>query len=354
MSSGVTSASTLDASCPDDFSANETWNGPGGFLIICCRQTLAPVGLNLFVCVPGTAVAELSSALLCVPTLHPDVMASIAPIAIHIACRTKRNSRRSIRRSSTSHASWCPRCSLALTGIDRRHAVTCPPSGHRELEEDSFAGFRLHRSHHRKFRAAQIAFDVHHTIRALRVVRNLSACVPELFHGTGFFLFGPRRHPVAENFLWIVQIAWRYATCAAPRFVLPLVLHFIRNCQRILAGLQIHVRCRRNTAAQNSSHNYQGAFDSTVPFHHLRRSLPLSCLRYCALSETWNDHSELNIIPPRWLRATSPPENFSVFETGRSTTAYSPGRSADRGDIWYSPAAVFSRFTATRSSTNDE
>src|SRR6185437_11314779 len=96
MVAAVTSASTLDASCPDDFSANETWNGPGGFLIICCRQTLAPVGLNLFACITGPAVAELPSALLCDPRLHPDVMASVAPIAIHIACCAKRNSRRSI------------------------------------------------------------------------------------------------------------------------------------------------------------------------------------------------------------------------------------------------------------------
>src|SRR5579864_645263 len=93
MVAGVTSASTVEASCPDDFSANDTWKGPGGFLIICCRQTLAPVGLNLFVCITGTAVAELSSALFCDPRLHPDVIANIAPIAIHITCRTKRNSR---------------------------------------------------------------------------------------------------------------------------------------------------------------------------------------------------------------------------------------------------------------------
>src|SRR5487761_661361 len=96
MAAGVTSASTVEASCPDDFSANDTWNGPGGFLIICCRQTLAPVGLNLFVCVTGTAVPEPSSALLCDPRLHPDAMASAAPLAIHITCRTKRNSRRPI------------------------------------------------------------------------------------------------------------------------------------------------------------------------------------------------------------------------------------------------------------------
>src|SRR6185437_10486243 len=95
MPAGVTSASTLDASCAD-FSANDTLKGPCGSLIICCRQTLAPVGLNLFGCVMGTAGMEPCSALLCVPRLHPDVMASIAPIAIHIACRAKRNSRRSI------------------------------------------------------------------------------------------------------------------------------------------------------------------------------------------------------------------------------------------------------------------
>src|SRR6185437_6345924 len=46
MPAGVTSASTLDASCAD-FSANDTLKGPCGSLIICCRQTLAPVGLNL-------------------------------------------------------------------------------------------------------------------------------------------------------------------------------------------------------------------------------------------------------------------------------------------------------------------
>src|SRR6185437_6114940 len=96
MVAGVTSASTVEASCPDDFSTNDTWNGPGGFLIIRCRQTLAPVGLNLFVCVTGTAVPEPALAALCDPKLHPDAMASVVPIARHITCRAKKNSRRRI------------------------------------------------------------------------------------------------------------------------------------------------------------------------------------------------------------------------------------------------------------------
>src|SRR5579859_2286072 len=199
-------------------------------------------------------------------------------------------------------------------------------------------------------------------VRALRVVGNLAPHISELLHGAGCFFFRLCSHPVTENSFRIVQIVRRNATCAAPRFVLPLVLHFICNRQRIFARLQIHIRGRRAAAEQTGKRNHRNALRSPGSFHHLRRPLPLSlafiacsfALHYCALSETWNDHNELNIIPPRWLRATSPPENFSVFETGRSTTAYSPGNSADCGDIWYSPTAVFCRFTATRSSTNDE